>query len=87
MLVVFNACSGLADGRDEPRHERHQRVVHPQAAARPARRAAFRVLAVKSDDVYLAYVLQVHSSDVVRYQPDFAWDGVSSGRPAPLPDP
>jgi hypothetical protein len=38
--------------------------------------AAFRVLAVKSDDIYLAYVLQVHRTDVVRYQPDFAWDGV-----------
>ena len=39
-------------------------------------RAAFRVLAVKSGDVYLAHVLEVHRSDVVRYQPDFAWDGV-----------
>jgi hypothetical protein len=38
--------------------------------------SVFRVLAVKSDDVYLAHVLQVHRSDVVRYQPDFAWDGV-----------
>jgi hypothetical protein len=39
--------------------------------------SAFRVLAVKSDDAYLAYVLQVHRSDVARYQPDFGWDGVS----------
>ena len=38
--------------------------------------AAFRVLAVKSDDAYLAHVLSVHRADVTRYQPDFAWDGV-----------
>lgn len=38
--------------------------------------AAFRVLAVKSDDAYLAYVLSVHRADVTRYQPDFTWDGV-----------
>jgi hypothetical protein len=37
---------------------------------------AFRVLAVKSDDAYLAHVLNVHRTDVVRYQPDFTWDGV-----------
>jgi len=36
----------------------------------------FRVLAVKSDDAYLAHVLSVHSADVQRYQPDFVWDGV-----------
>jgi hypothetical protein len=38
--------------------------------------AAFRVLAVRSDDAYLDYVLAVHQADVARYQPDFAWDGV-----------
>jgi len=38
--------------------------------------AAFRVLAVKSDDAYLVYVLSVHRADVTRYQPDFTWDGV-----------
>ena len=38
--------------------------------------AAFRVLAVKSDDAYLAYVLSVHQADVTRFQPDFAWDSV-----------
>ena len=43
----------------------------------------FRVLAVKSDDAYLAYVLQVHRADALRYQPDFDWDGVP-GRPAPF---
>ena len=37
---------------------------------------AFEVLAVPSDDVYLAHVLAVHSSDVLRHQPDFSWDGV-----------
>ena len=38
--------------------------------------AAFRVLAVQSDDTYLAYVLSVHGADVLRHQPDFSWDGV-----------
>jgi hypothetical protein len=38
--------------------------------------SAFRVLAVKSDDAYLAHVLQVHRTDVARYQPDFEWEGV-----------
>jgi hypothetical protein len=38
--------------------------------------AAFRVLAVKSDDAYLTYVLSVHQADVTRYQPDFTWNGV-----------
>ena len=38
--------------------------------------AAFRVLGVKSDDVYLAHVLEVHQADVRRHQPDFSWDGV-----------
>ncbi|MEO6511635.1 MAG: hypothetical protein ABIO16_11635, partial [Nocardioides sp.] len=37
---------------------------------------AFDVLAVKSDDLYLAHVLAVHGSDVQRHQPDFSWDGV-----------
>ena len=38
--------------------------------------AAFRVLPVRSDNEYLAYVLSVHRDDVRRYQPDFSWDGV-----------
>ena len=38
--------------------------------------AAFRALAVRSDDAYLAYVLSVHRADVLRHQPDFSWDAV-----------
>jgi hypothetical protein len=38
--------------------------------------AAFRVLPVRSDNEYLAHVLDVHRSDVLRHQPDFSWDGV-----------
>src|SRR5215216_131904 len=38
--------------------------------------AAFHVLGVASDDVYLAHVLAVHRADVLRHQPDFTWDGV-----------
>jgi len=40
------------------------------------REQAFRVLAVRSDDVYLDHVLAVHRADVERYQPGFTWDGV-----------
>ena len=36
----------------------------------------FRVLPVRSDNEYLAHVLAVHRSDVLRHQPDFSWDGV-----------
>ena len=38
--------------------------------------AAFRVLAVRSDNEYLAHVLSVHRADVLRYQPDFSWDSL-----------
>jgi hypothetical protein len=38
--------------------------------------AVFRVLPVRSDNEYLAHVLAVHRSDVLRHQPDFSWDGV-----------
>ena len=38
--------------------------------------AVFRVLPVRSDNEYLAHVLDVHRSDVLRHQPDFSWDGV-----------
>ena len=37
--------------------------------------AAFRVLPVRSDK-YLRPRSAVHRSDVLRHQPDFAWDGV-----------
>jgi len=36
--------------------------------------AAFEVLQVGTGDAYLAYVLRLHRSDMVRFQPD--WDGV-----------
>ena len=39
LVVVQRAARHLADGGDERRPGRHQRVVHPQAAARAARRA------------------------------------------------
>ena len=43
------------------------------------------MLAVSSDDAYLAYVLSVHRADVQRYQPDFAWDGVPRQDRRPVP--
>lgn len=36
--------------------------------------AAFDVLEVGPDDAYLRHVLQVHRDDILRYQPDFAWE-------------
>ena len=36
--------------------------------------AAFDVLEVGPQDEYLRHVLQVHRDDILRYQPDFAWE-------------
>lgn len=33
----------------------------------------FDVLEVRPDDQYLAHVLRLHREDILRYQPDFAW--------------
>jgi hypothetical protein len=35
--------------------------------------AAFDVLEVRPEDDYLRHVLKVHREDILRYQPDFAW--------------
>ena len=39
--------------------------------------AAFEVLEVGTSDAYLRHVLAFHRADILRYQPDFAWDGGS----------
>lgn len=44
----------------------------------------FEVLEVGADDEYLRHVLRVHGDDIVKFQPNFAWDGVTSGRSAYL---
>ncbi len=44
--------------------------------------AVFDVLEVHPDDAYLRHVLRVHSGDIVRFQPDFAWDPAGAGQHA-----
>ena len=45
---------------------------------------AFEVLEVGPNDAYLRHVLRVHGDDIVKFQPDFVWDGAASGRSAYL---
>ena len=42
--------------------------------------AAYEVLEVGPDDEYLRHVLRVHGADILRFQPDFVWDGAAPGR-------
>ena len=49
--------------------------------------AAFRVLAVRSDNEYLAYVLSVHRADVLRLPARLLVGRRPAGGPAPVPDP
>lgn len=46
--------------------------------------AAFTVVEVGSDDEYLRYVLRVHGADILKFQPDFVWDGAAEGQQAYL---
>ena len=46
--------------------------------------AAFVVLEVGANDEYLRHVLRVHGHDILRFQPDFVWDGAAPGRLAYL---
>jgi hypothetical protein len=39
----------------------------------------YEVLEVGPQDEYLRHVLRVHGPDILRYQPDFAWDGAAPG--------
>jgi hypothetical protein len=45
---------------------------------------AFEVVEVGPADEYLRHVLRVHGPDIVRFQPNFAWDGAASGQNAYL---
>jgi hypothetical protein len=40
---------------------------------------AFEVLEVSPTDDYLRHVLRVHGGDILRFQPDFVWDGAAPG--------
>lgn len=44
----------------------------------------FKVLEVGPNDEYLRHVLRVHSEDILKFQPDFVWDGAEPGRSAYL---
>jgi hypothetical protein len=39
----------------------------------------YEVLEVGPQDQYLRHVLRVHAPDILRYQPDFTWDGAARG--------
>ncbi len=41
--------------------------------------AAFEVLQVRPDDEYLRHVLRIRGTDIVTFQPDFAWDVDAAG--------
>jgi hypothetical protein len=40
---------------------------------------AFEVLEVSPTDDYLRHVLRVHGGDILKFQPDFVWDGAEPG--------
>lgn len=40
---------------------------------------AYAVLEVGPQDEYLRHVLRVHGADILKYQPDFIWDGAAEG--------
>ncbi|HEX2893542.1 MAG TPA: hypothetical protein VHO29_06015 [Marmoricola sp.] len=46
--------------------------------------ATYEVLEVGPQDEYLRHVLRVHESDILKYQPDFLWDGAAEGSVAYL---
>jgi hypothetical protein len=41
--------------------------------------ATYEVLEVGPQDEYLRHVLRVHEADILRFQPDFVWDGAAPG--------
>jgi hypothetical protein len=45
---------------------------------------AFEVVEVGPNDEYLRHVLRVHGADILKFQPDFVWDGAAAGRRAYL---
>lgn len=44
----------------------------------------YEVLEVGPQDEYLRHILRVHEADILKYQPDFTWDGAASGSVAYL---
>ncbi len=46
--------------------------------------AVYEVLEVGPNDEYLRHILRVHSTDILKHQPDLVWDGAEAGRSAYL---
>jgi len=44
--------------------------------------AAFSAVEVGANDDFLRHVLRVHGADILKFQPDFVWDGAESGNHA-----
>jgi hypothetical protein len=44
--------------------------------------ATYEVLEVGPQDEYLRHVLRVHGADILRFQPNFVWDGAAEGSAA-----
>ncbi len=42
----------------------------------------YEVLEVGANDEYLRHLLRVHQADILRFQPDFVWDGAAEGNVA-----
>jgi hypothetical protein len=45
----------------------------------PHEDAAYDVLEVGPQDEYLRHVLRIHEADILKYQPDFTFDGAAAG--------
>lgn len=45
---------------------------------------SYEVVEVGPNDEYLRHVLRVHGADILRFQPDFLWDGAAEGNHAYL---
>src|SRR5690242_1894725 len=41
--------------------------------------STYDVLEVAPTDAYLQHVLRVHGADILKFQPDFTWDGSTDG--------
>ena len=85
VLIVFNALLGIWPmvAMNVALSGINLYFIRKLVAARHDERA-FEVLEVGPNDEYLRYVLRVHGSDILRYQPDLVWDGAAPDRRAYL---
>lgn len=85
VLIVFNALLGIWPmvAMNVALSGINLYFIRKLVAARHDERA-FEVLEVGPNDEYLRYVLRVHGSDILKYQPDLIWDGAAPDRRAYL---